>query len=104
VVLESYGAGTFPTDEKLGRSLLPFFKAARRQGAPVVVVSQAIRNGVDLALYESGEMALAEGAISGGDMTSSAALVKLMHALAYYKGPKAIRRYLETPVAGELTG
>lgn len=100
VVLEAYGAGTFPVSEALGRSLRPFLLEAHRRGVPVLVVSQAQRNGVDLSLYESGTVAAAAGAISAGDMTVSAAVVKLMHGLARYRGP-ALRRYLERSVAGE---
>lgn len=100
VVLEAYGAGNFPVSEALGRSLEPFFLEARRRGVPVVVVSQAQRNGVDLSLYESGNVARAAGAISAGDMTVSAAVVKLMHGLARHRGD-ALRRYLERSVAGE---
>ncbi|MEW6432705.1 MAG: asparaginase [Myxococcota bacterium] len=100
VVLEAYGAGTFPVSEVLGRSLKPFFVEARRRGVPVLVVSQAQRNGVDLSLYESGSVARAAGAISAGDMTVSAAVVKLMHGLARHRGD-ALRRYLERSVAGE---
>jgi L-asparaginase len=100
VVLEAYGAGNFPVSERLGRSLEPFFVEARRRRVPVLVVSQAQRNGVDLALYESGNVARANGAISGGDMTVPAAVVKLMHGLARYRGD-ALRRYLERSVAGE---
>ncbi|MCC6332551.1 MAG: asparaginase [Myxococcales bacterium] len=100
VVVEAYGAGNFPVSKALGRSLEPFFHEARRRGVPVVVVSQAQRNGVDLSLYESGNVARASGAISGGDMTVSAAVVKLMHGLARHRGD-ALRRYLERSVAGE---
>lgn len=100
VVVEAYGAGNFPVSEALGRSLAPFFHEARRRRVPVVVVSQAQRNGVDLSLYESGNIARAAGAISGGDMTVSAAVVKLMHGLSRYRGD-ALRRYLERSVAGE---
>ncbi len=100
VVLEAYGAGNFPVSRALGRSLEPFLVEARRREVPVVVVSQAQRNGVDLSLYESGNVARAAGAISGGDMTVSAAVVKLMHGLARHRG-EALRRYLERPVAGE---
>ncbi len=103
LVLEAYGAGNFPIDPSLGRSLRPLFAEARQRGIPVVVVSQAYRNGVDLTLYESGASALAEGAIGGGDMTPSAALVKLMQALAYHTTPEAVGRFIQTPIAGELT-
>ncbi len=103
LVLEAYGAGNFPIDPELGRSLRPLFAEAKARAIPIVVVSQAYRNGVDLTLYESGAAALAEGAISGGDMTPSAALVKLMQGLAYHKDLHALTRFIQEPVAGELT-
>lgn len=103
LVLEAYGAGNFPVDPRLGRSLRPLFERAREMGIAVVLVSQAHRNGVDLSLYESGARALAEGAISGADLTPSAALVKLMHALAYERTVAQVARYVQRPVAGELT-
>ncbi|MBU8898379.1 L-asparaginase 1 [Corallococcus sp. H22C18031201] len=103
-VVEAYGAGNFPIDPELGRSLRPLFTQARERGVPVLVVSQAHRNGVDLSLYESGAAALAEGAVGAADMTPSAALVKLMQGLAYHpNSPEALTRFLQTPVAGELT-
>lgn len=100
LVLEAYGAGTFPSNEELGRSLSPVFAEARRLEIPVLVVSQAPRNGVDLSMYESGDAARRTGAISGGDMTVSAAVVKLMHGLAFHRG-NALREHLERSVAGE---
>src|SRR5262249_4057719 len=102
-VVEGYGAGNFPVSRKLQRPLLPFFRAAHDAGKPVVVVSQARHNGVDLSLYESGAAAAEAGAISGGDMTPSAALVKLMHALAYERDLRSVREYLLRAVAGERT-
>jgi L-asparaginase len=103
LVLEAYGAGNYPVDPSLGRSLLPLFREARKRDVPVVVVSQAFRNGVDLTLYESGAAALAEGALSGGDMTPSAALVKLMQGLAYSRDREALARFIENPIVGEMT-
>jgi L-asparaginase len=103
LVIEAYGAGTFPIDPELGRSLSPLFLEAEKRGVPVVVVSQAHRNGVDLTLYESGAFALKHGAISGGDMTASAALVKLMHGLAYHRKIEDVRAYMQREVAGEIS-
>jgi L-asparaginase len=100
LVLEAYGAGNLPMSAGLGRSFRPVLVAARQLGLPVLIVSQAARSGVDLSLYESGEVARGCGAISGGDMTVSAAVTKLMHALAYYRG-RSLSRYLERSVAGE---
>jgi L-asparaginase len=101
--IEAYGAGNFPIQEKLGRSLLPLLTEAREREIPVVIVSQAFRNGVDLTLYEAGAAALELGAIPGGDLTPSAAVVKLMHALAYCKSVAEVRKTMQTPIAGELT-
>jgi L-asparaginase len=100
LVLEAYGAGNFPISNEFGRSLRPVLHEARRLEIPVVVVSQAQRNAIDLSLYASGNVAADEGAISGGDMTVSAALVKLMHAAATLRG-KALVDYMLRSVAGE---
>ncbi|MFT3706469.1 MAG: asparaginase [Archangium sp.] len=100
LVVEAYGAGNYPSSNDLGRSLTPVFERARELGVAVLVVSQAPRNGVDLSLYESGNRARGAGAISGGDMTVSAAVVKLMHGLANHSG-NALRKYLQRSVAGE---
>jgi L-asparaginase len=101
LVVEAYGAGNVPVDARGGRSLLPVFREARTRGLPVVVVSQAHHNAVDLSLYEGGAAALAEGAISGGDMTSVAAVTKLMHVLGTARSLPEIRRAMERSVAGE---
>ncbi len=103
LVVEAYGAGNFPIAPDLGRSLLPLFRQARERDVPVLVVTQAHHNGVDLSLYEAGAAALAEGALSGGDMTPAAALAKLMHGLAYYPDRAARARYIETASVGEMT-
>ena len=101
LVVEAHGSGNFPL--KSSRSLLPVFREAKARGVAVVVISQAPRNGVDLSLYEAGQAALEQGAMSGGDMTTSAAAVKLMHGLAKLeRGP--LRAYIERNIAGERTG
>jgi L-asparaginase len=101
LVVEAYGAGNVPVAGEGGRSLLPLFREARVRRVPVVVVSQAHRNAVDLSLYQGGAAALAEGAISGGDMTSVAAVTKLMHVLGTTRSLPAVRRAMERSVAGE---
>jgi L-asparaginase len=103
LVVEAYGAGNVPVEAGSGRSLLPVFRAARARRIPVLVVSQALRNAVELGLYQGGAAIRAEGAIDGGDMTTAAAVTKLMHGLALHTDPRRLRRYLETAVAGERT-
>lgn len=101
LVVEAYGSGNVSVDARSGRSLLPVFRAARARGIPVLVVSQALRNAVELGLYEGGAAIAAEGAIDGGDLTAPAAVTKLMCGLALYADLRRLRRYLETSVAGE---
>jgi L-asparaginase len=101
LVVEAHGAGNFPVSKQHGRSLQGVFAEAQRLKIPVVVTSQAHRNGVDLSLYEAGQTALAHGAMSAADMTSTCALVKLMHGLGQFKNPAALRRYFNANSAGE---
>ncbi len=101
LVVEGFGAGNFPV--KGDGSLLPLFAEARDRGVPVVMVSQARCNSVNLGLYEAGAEAAKLGVIGGGDMTPEAAVVKLMHVLANVKGLPAIRDAMERDLAGERT-
>lgn len=75
IVLEAYGIGNVPVRES---SLVPAIAAATRQQVPVVMVSQCPRGGVDLGKYPGSVAAADAGAISGGDMTTEAAVTKLM--------------------------
>jgi L-asparaginase len=75
LVIEAFGSGNVP---RLENSLVPVIEAATKSRVPVVIVSQSPRGAVDLARYEGGAAAARAGAISAGDMTSEAALTKLM--------------------------
>lgn len=78
MVIEGYGAGNIP---HLENSLVPVIERARSLDVPVVIVSQCPRGSVDLGRYQGGARAAAAGAISAQDMTTEAALTKLMIAL-----------------------
>lgn len=101
LVVEAHGAGNFPVSPKWGRSLRAVFKEAQKRKLPVVVASQAHRNGVDLTLYEAGQVALEYGAMGAADMTSTSALVKLMHGLGQARGASWLRKYFTANTAGE---
>ena len=98
VVLEAFGAGNLPLGKDSPVSTL---MEMRKRGIPVVLVSGSEHGGVDLSLYEGGRAARRAGAISGGDMTGEAAVVKLMLALGQEEGLDRIRSFMETPLAGE---
>ena len=102
LVLEAYGTGNLP---HLFGSLIPVIQEARARApeVPVVIVSQCLRGFVDLARYEGGAAAAAEGAISGGDMTVEAALAKLMIGLGRFSTVGELRTFFATSLVGERT-
>lgn len=87
VVFEAYGVGNVPMQEA---SLVPAIAKATALQTPVVIVSQSPRGGVDLGRYAGSLAAMEAGAISGGDMTSEAALTKLMVLLGRAPGNRRL--------------
>jgi L-asparaginases, type I len=79
VVVEAYGAGGL---SRTGRDLAGGLRTLTEAGIAVVVCTQCLRGRVDLTRYEIGRNLLAAGAIPAGDLTTEAAVVKLMWALA----------------------
>ncbi|MCR4430405.1 MAG: asparaginase [Tepidanaerobacteraceae bacterium] len=76
VLIESFGSGGVPFREP--RNLLPAIEELISSGITVAVTTQVPFEGVNLSLYEVGVKALEAGAISMGDATREAALVRLM--------------------------
>ena len=103
VVLEAFGAGNVPLLD--GREVFPLAAFVKR-GDPGRDRGRAPSTAsVDLALYEGGRRAAREGAISAGDMTAEAAVVKLMAALGRAKKPADVRKAFAAGLGGgaELT-
>jgi len=98
VLIRAYGAGNLPMDRGDLRALL---QHCRVRDLPVVIISQCLSGGVDLATYDLGRQARELGAISGGRHTAWAALAKLSLALGAGFGTDEIRRAFEVSWAGE---
>lgn len=88
MVIEAFGAGNIP---RIENSLVSVIEKARAMDVPVVIVSQCPRGSVDLTRYEGGVAASGAGAISAGDMTTEAALAKLMIALGRAESDGRVR-------------
>ena len=99
IVLECYGAGNIPI---LERSLVKCIKNLRTKNIPVIITSMCIYGRAELYLYQTGKMAQEAGAISGFDMLSEVALIKLMWALNKTNDFEEIKDIIYTNVAGEI--
>lgn len=100
LVLEAYGTGNLP---HVYGSLAPVIEEAADRRIPVLVVSQCLRGTVDLGRYGGAAAAAAAGAMSAKDMTTEAALVKMMIGIGRYGTGPELRAYLETNQVGELS-
>lgn len=98
VVLEAYGTGNVPD---INESVIGMIKLAKKLKKPVVIVSQCPHGQVDLDMYECGRRAKKAGAISAGDMTQEASVVKLMHGLGMKLAGKELQNYFLKNICGE---
>ncbi len=101
VVLETYGAGTFP---HRGGALIESIRRATSAATPTVVVNVSQCHGgvVDQATYASSRALADAGVVSGIDMTPEAALTKLYCLFAAGHAPLEVRRMVGEDLAGEL--
>lgn len=100
LVIEAFGAGGLHVWR---RNLIEELHKLTSAGISVVVVSQCLYEPSDFTLYEVGRQALSAGAIEGRDMTSEAAVTKLMWALGNTETPQQVRDVFDTALAGEVT-
>ncbi len=99
IVIEAFGAGGL---HFVRRDLVAKLQAAAQAGVSVVVCSQCLYEPSNFSVYEVGRRALEQGVIQGLDMTTEAAVTKLMWALGQTEDPAEVRRYFQRCLAGEV--
>lgn len=102
VVLESFGSGNIPTE----KWIIDVLAQIIARGVVVVNVSQCAGGYVLQGHYETSHALTQIGVISGNDLTSEAALTKLMYLFGNYDNKtekEKIIELLQTPLCGEMT-
>ena len=99
IVLRTFGTGNAPTYPWFIRAV----KEAVDRGIVILNVTQCVNGGVHPKRYVSGNRLSGAGTTSGNDMTSEAAITKMMYLFGLGLKPEEVRDRIEHPLCGELT-
>lgn len=99
VILESYGSGNTMNYDWFNDLL----EGAINRGVVILNVSQCIGGSVIQGRYETSKKLTEIGVISGLDITTEAAVAKMMHLLGTEKSIEQVKKKLSIPIRGEMT-
>jgi L-asparaginase len=98
-IIEGFGSGNLPISSA---EWIDFISTATSQNILVFLGSQAAHGLTDLSIYVSGHQAREAGALPLNDMTTEAALVKLMLLLGNKKDLPQVGQLMGQSLAGEV--
>ena len=99
IVIEAFGLGGVNVLHKGLRGI----RRAVEDGISVVVTTQCLYDSANLEVYQVGSKLLELGVIQGRDMTSEAAMTKLMWAIGQGMNPEEVADLFQKNLAGEIT-
>lgn len=99
VVLETYGSGNAPTADWF----LDEIREATGMGLLILNVTQCPAGSVDPGKYETSRLLHEAGVISGRDITTEAAVTKLMFMFSVSNNPDVVAERLNKSISGEIS-
>jgi L-asparaginase len=99
VVLETFGAGNAPAHP----SFLTIIEEAVKKGIVIVNVTQCASGAVEQDRYQGGKALKNIGVLSGNDMTTEAAITKLMFLFGRGLASEEVKERMQLSIAGEMT-
>jgi len=99
VVMETYGSGNAPNDSWFIQEITE----ASKRGIIVLNVTQCAEGRVEMGMYQTSILLAEAGIISGQDITTEAAVTKLMFLLGKYGSSEEVIKNLNISLRGEMT-
>lgn len=99
LILETFGSGNAPSD-------IDFFniiEEAINSGLVIINVTQCIKGTVEQGKYETSTTLKKLGVISGRDISTEAAITKMMYLFGRYTEPEKVKVLMEKSIRGEMT-